>query len=169
VINTNIPPTLYPRRGSRGISDIPPRCSRFTKITYLWGIFRRDRWYAHRSLSQVKVLSFTRLLRHTWKKERGAIFFCPGHHTRQRHTRTRDLINVTWFYFADLSSHVTLNYPVHSKVVWKRSVISDKTTHCIFLNYCYQMYFTLVCTIKNNLSIVHGLVFLTVRILRFSQ
>jgi hypothetical protein len=30
--NTYIPLTLYPRRGSRGISDIPPRHPRFTKI-----------------------------------------------------------------------------------------------------------------------------------------
>jgi hypothetical protein len=30
---TYIPLTLYPRRGSRGISDIPPRRPRFTKIT----------------------------------------------------------------------------------------------------------------------------------------
>jgi hypothetical protein len=40
------------------------------------------------SLFQVKVLSFSRLLRHLWRKERGAILlFCPGHHTR--------LINLT--------------------------------------------------------------------------
>jgi hypothetical protein len=30
--NTYIPLTLYPRRGSRGISDITLRCPRFTKI-----------------------------------------------------------------------------------------------------------------------------------------
>jgi hypothetical protein len=30
--------TRYPRRGSRGISDIPQRCLRFAKITYLLGI-----------------------------------------------------------------------------------------------------------------------------------
>jgi hypothetical protein len=29
---TYIPLTLYPRRGSRGISDTPPRRPRFTKI-----------------------------------------------------------------------------------------------------------------------------------------
>jgi hypothetical protein len=28
-----IPLTLYPRKGSRGISDIPPRHPRFTKIS----------------------------------------------------------------------------------------------------------------------------------------
>jgi hypothetical protein len=32
-IHTHIPLTLYPRRGSRGISDIPPRLPRFTKIS----------------------------------------------------------------------------------------------------------------------------------------
>jgi hypothetical protein len=32
-VNTYIPLTLYPL--SRGISDIPLRCPRFTKITYL--------------------------------------------------------------------------------------------------------------------------------------
>jgi hypothetical protein len=32
-IHTYIPLTLYPRRGSRGISDIPPRHPRFTKIS----------------------------------------------------------------------------------------------------------------------------------------
>jgi hypothetical protein len=32
-IHTYIPLTLYPRRGSRGISDIPPRPPRFTKIS----------------------------------------------------------------------------------------------------------------------------------------
>jgi hypothetical protein len=31
ILHTNIPLTLYPRRGSRGISDIPPRRPRFTK------------------------------------------------------------------------------------------------------------------------------------------
>jgi hypothetical protein len=31
-LHTYIPLTLYPRRGSRGISDILPRCPRFTKI-----------------------------------------------------------------------------------------------------------------------------------------
>jgi hypothetical protein len=35
LVNTYIPLTLYPRRGSRGISDIPPRHPRFIKITYL--------------------------------------------------------------------------------------------------------------------------------------
>jgi hypothetical protein len=29
--------TLYPRRGNRGISDIPPRHPRFTKINKHWG------------------------------------------------------------------------------------------------------------------------------------
>jgi hypothetical protein len=32
-IHTYIPLTLYPLRGSRGISDIPPRHPRFTKIS----------------------------------------------------------------------------------------------------------------------------------------
>jgi hypothetical protein len=36
-ILTNIPLTIYPRRGSRGISDIPPKHPRFTKISYVWG------------------------------------------------------------------------------------------------------------------------------------
>jgi hypothetical protein len=31
-VHTYIPLTLYPRRGSRSISDIPPRHPRFTKI-----------------------------------------------------------------------------------------------------------------------------------------
>jgi hypothetical protein len=34
-IHTYIPLTLYPRRGSSGISDILPKCLRFTKITLL--------------------------------------------------------------------------------------------------------------------------------------
>jgi uncharacterized Zn-finger protein len=33
VRDTYIPLTHYPRRGSRGISDIPPRHPRFTKIS----------------------------------------------------------------------------------------------------------------------------------------
>jgi hypothetical protein len=33
IIHTYIPLTLYARRGSRGISDIPPRHPRFTKIS----------------------------------------------------------------------------------------------------------------------------------------
>jgi hypothetical protein len=33
IIHTYIPLTLYPRRGSRGISNIPPRHPRFTKIS----------------------------------------------------------------------------------------------------------------------------------------
>jgi hypothetical protein len=32
-IYTYIPLTLDTRRGSRGVSDIPPRCTRFTKMT----------------------------------------------------------------------------------------------------------------------------------------
>jgi hypothetical protein len=32
-IHTYIPLKLYPRRGSRGISDIPPRHPPFTKIS----------------------------------------------------------------------------------------------------------------------------------------
>jgi hypothetical protein len=32
-IHTCIPLTCYPWRGSRGVSDIPPRCLRFTKMT----------------------------------------------------------------------------------------------------------------------------------------
>jgi hypothetical protein len=52
---TYIPLTLYPRRGGRGISDIPPR--RFIKIIYLWVILQT--WQvvspspSDRSLSQV--------------------------------------------------------------------------------------------------------------------
>jgi hypothetical protein len=34
-IHTYLPLTLYPRRGSRGISDIAPRSPRFTKISQL--------------------------------------------------------------------------------------------------------------------------------------
>jgi hypothetical protein len=33
IVHTYIPLTLYPRRGSRGISNIPPRHPRFTKIS----------------------------------------------------------------------------------------------------------------------------------------
>jgi hypothetical protein len=35
IIHTYIPLTLYPRRGSRGISNIPPRHPRFTIISLL--------------------------------------------------------------------------------------------------------------------------------------
>jgi hypothetical protein len=54
---TYITLTLYPRRGSRGISDIPPNHSHFAKITSLWGILQT--WQvvspspSGRSLSQV--------------------------------------------------------------------------------------------------------------------
>jgi hypothetical protein len=54
---TYITLTLYPRRGSRGISDIPPNHSHSTKITSLWGILQT--WQvvspspSGRSLSQV--------------------------------------------------------------------------------------------------------------------
>jgi hypothetical protein len=34
-VHTYIPLTLYPQRGSRGISDIPPRYPHFTKISQL--------------------------------------------------------------------------------------------------------------------------------------
>jgi hypothetical protein len=60
-IHTYIPLTLYPRRGSRDISDILPililRCPYFTKIIWLWGILQT--WQvvspspSNRSLSQV--------------------------------------------------------------------------------------------------------------------
>jgi hypothetical protein len=43
IIHTYIPLTIYPRRGSRGISNIPPRYPRFTKISYVEHC-RRDRW-----------------------------------------------------------------------------------------------------------------------------
>jgi hypothetical protein len=34
-------------------------------------------------VSAINPFLFSRLLRHPWKKERGAILlFCPGHHTR---------------------------------------------------------------------------------------
>jgi hypothetical protein len=33
LIQTNIPLMLYPLRGSRGISDIPPRHPRFIKMS----------------------------------------------------------------------------------------------------------------------------------------
>jgi hypothetical protein len=36
ILHTYIPLTLYPRRGSRGISNIPPRHPRFTKISKLF-------------------------------------------------------------------------------------------------------------------------------------
>jgi hypothetical protein len=39
-LHTYISLTLHPWRGSRGISDIPPRCRRFTKIANLWGILQ---------------------------------------------------------------------------------------------------------------------------------
>jgi hypothetical protein len=55
--NTYIPLALYPRRYSRGISDIPLRQPRLTKMTQLWGILHK--WQvvnpspSDRSLSQV--------------------------------------------------------------------------------------------------------------------
>jgi hypothetical protein len=39
-IHTYIPLMLYPRRGSRGILDIPPKRPRFTKIILLWVILQ---------------------------------------------------------------------------------------------------------------------------------
>jgi hypothetical protein len=46
--HTYIPLTLYPRRGSRSVADIPSKRARFTKIILLchvWSIFSRDdRW-----------------------------------------------------------------------------------------------------------------------------
>jgi hypothetical protein len=38
--HTHTPLTFYHRKGSRGISDIPPRRPRFKKITYLWRILQ---------------------------------------------------------------------------------------------------------------------------------
>jgi hypothetical protein len=54
--HTYIPLTLYPQRGSRGISDISPRHPLFTKISYLWRT--QQTWHVVRpspscSLSQV--------------------------------------------------------------------------------------------------------------------
>jgi hypothetical protein len=54
------PLTLYPRRGSRGISNIPSRHPRFTKISWLWGTLQT--WQvvspspSYCSLSQVEEL-----------------------------------------------------------------------------------------------------------------
>jgi hypothetical protein len=86
--NTYIPLTLYSRRGSRGISDIPPRRPRSTKIISLWVILQT--WQvAHRRLIAIYLRckcnkSFSSLLRHPWKKECGEILlFCPEHHTRR--------------------------------------------------------------------------------------
>jgi hypothetical protein len=58
---------------------------------------RRDRWEAHRNLIAVYLRckcysSFSRLLRHPWKKERGAILlFCPRHHKRHKKNVTIDV------------------------------------------------------------------------------
>jgi hypothetical protein len=70
--HTYIPLTLYPLRGSRGISNIPPR-HRGKPIAVL--------------LQSISIY----LLRHPWKKARGAILlFCPEHHTR--HFSFRDVV-----------------------------------------------------------------------------
>jgi hypothetical protein len=42
ILYTNIPLTLYPRRGSRDISDISPRRPHFTKMRAKHKYFRRD-------------------------------------------------------------------------------------------------------------------------------
>jgi hypothetical protein len=90
-IHTNIPLTLYARRGGRSISDIPPRHPHFTKIILAMRNTAdvtggKPIAVLLQSISGVSkcYYSFSRLLRHPWRKERGAILlFCPGHHTRQ--------------------------------------------------------------------------------------
>jgi hypothetical protein len=81
-----MPLTLYPRRGSRCISNIPPRHPRFTKI-----IMRNTADVTGgkpipallQSISGVSAITFSRLLRHPWRKQRVALLlFCPGYHTR---------------------------------------------------------------------------------------
>jgi hypothetical protein len=82
------PLTLYPRRDSRGISDITPWTPTFYQYYFalsntadVTGGKPTAVW------SQVCYQSFSHLLRHPWKKEWGAIFlFCPGHHTRPHPT-----------------------------------------------------------------------------------
>jgi hypothetical protein len=82
------PPTLFPPRGSRDISDTPPRHPHFTKTTSYKKYRRRYRWQAHTHLITVHLRceccqSFSRLLRYPRTKGRDAILlFCPGHHTR---------------------------------------------------------------------------------------
>jgi hypothetical protein len=75
---TYIPLTLHPRRGSRGILYIPPRCPRFTTNIQLWVILQT--WQVvspspsdGSPLQMTCCYSFSCLLRHPWKKERGAI------------------------------------------------------------------------------------------------
>jgi hypothetical protein len=72
--------TFYPRRGSRSISDIPPRRLCFTNLSQLWGILKM--WLlvsptlSKRCLFQVLVLVIlSRLLRHPWREVR-VLFFC---------------------------------------------------------------------------------------------
>jgi hypothetical protein len=72
-IYTYISLTLYPRRGSRGISDIPPRRLRFTNLAMrntadVTGGKSIAVW--SQSISGVSAVNHSRLLRHPWKKER---------------------------------------------------------------------------------------------------
>jgi hypothetical protein len=83
---TYIPLTLYLRRGSRGISDIPPRHPRFTKLamrntTDVTG--GKPIAVLLQSISGVNPINPLVAFYDIYGKERGAILlFCPRHHTR---------------------------------------------------------------------------------------
>jgi hypothetical protein len=85
--DTYIPLTLYPRRGSRGVSDIFPDAHVLLKLLAMRNtadvIGGKPIAVLLQSISSVSAINPLGLLQHPWKKERGAIIlFCPGHHTR---------------------------------------------------------------------------------------
>jgi hypothetical protein len=82
LIHTYIPLPLYPRRGSRGILDIPLRRPRFTKVIlfiYLWVMLQT--WQvaspspSDRSLTVVEMLLILESPFTTFMEESEALFF----------------------------------------------------------------------------------------------
>jgi hypothetical protein len=75
-----IPFSLYPRRVSRDISDIPPRRLNFTKIIWLWEILQTwqvvSPWPSNHSQSQVWVWIILKSpLRHPLNNGRSANYY----------------------------------------------------------------------------------------------
>jgi hypothetical protein len=139
-IHTYIPLTLYPRRGSRGISDIPLRHPRFTKISKLWIILQT--WQvvspspSSCSLSQVlsmeereKCYSF--ILSQTPHETNSQIFLIKAIHTHTCiHTHTYGQRHVKLYLQFDISAN-GIRAVQSSKVSDVLLIVYTHTVACI--------------------------------------
>jgi hypothetical protein len=121
-----IPPTLYPRRGSRGISNIFPDAHVLPKLLSYEEYCRRDRWLADRRLIAVYLrckycYPFSRILRHPWSRERCYSFILSRTpHVTLNRDRKRMKIKLT--FNKTIHRKCSLNGPYLS-LSWYRLII----------------------------------------------